>query len=220
MISFLIVLVEPGEKMAEESTIKCPHCFSDIDARATVCPVCKRDIKPVQKAKSGGNPLIKALAAVALVVICCIGAFAIALPFLANISPNGSTASATTAALPSATNEPAPPLDEILSSYREMTDAQWNAYGESLVGKRANEWAGQITEVNEGEVFGGFTVYVQVEGANFGEYIFIDVSEDVAMALRKDQRIVFSGNITAASNAAGLGIRLNNAEIEEAETSR
>ena len=30
-----------------KATKECPHCFSEIDARATVCPVCNRDVAEV-----------------------------------------------------------------------------------------------------------------------------------------------------------------------------
>lgn len=41
-------------------TQACPHCFSEIDARATVCPKCRRDIVPLPaapQAKAARRPV-------------------------------------------------------------------------------------------------------------------------------------------------------------------
>lgn len=43
--------------MAEE-TKKCPHCYSDIDARASVCPNCARDIEGDGEGSQGHDPLM------------------------------------------------------------------------------------------------------------------------------------------------------------------
>lgn len=198
-----------------EETIKCPHCFSDISPHAAVCPVCKRDVKPVKTRSRGG--MVWWLVIGVLVVICCGASMLVGLPLLAGLSAVGETVATSEAVEASTTREPAPPFSEILANYREMTDAQWNAYGESLVGKRATGWEGTITEVDEGEVVGNFTVFVRVDGAEMLEDVYIDVPESTAMALRKDQRIEFSGDITTASNAFGLTIRIDNAEIKTVE---
>lgn len=198
-----------------EETIKCPHCLSDINARATVCPVCTRDIKPTAKAKSGGG-IIRWLAALSLVVVCCIGSAVIGLPVLIGLTAGGNDAPTPTAGK----IQPAPSLADVLANYREMTDAQWNSYAETLVGKRAIDWSGVVTQVDEGEVLGGFTVFVDGTGTGFSENIYIEVTEAVGMELEKDQRIAFSGDIILASNAVGLAIRLNNAEINPVEAGR
>jgi hypothetical protein len=177
----------------------------------------------MKKAKSGGG-IIRWLAALSLVVICCGSGVVIGIPMLAGLAAVGSNtssqASAEQAQIAATARVPSPPFEEILANYREMTDAQWNAYAETLVGKRATDWTGRITEVDEGELMGDFTVFVQGTGTEFLENIYIDVPEDVAMQLRKDQRITFSGDITLASNAMGLTIRLSNAEIESVDVSR
>lgn len=41
------------EKVEENRIKECPHCFSEIDARASVCPVCRRDIDTPPTERSG-----------------------------------------------------------------------------------------------------------------------------------------------------------------------
>lgn len=63
--------------MSEPSTKECPHCFSTIDARATVCPRCQRDIAPQPptpaKGKASNGCLIIMGLFAALLVVAVIG---------------------------------------------------------------------------------------------------------------------------------------------------
>lgn len=104
----------------------------------------------------------------------------------------------------------------IRSNFLTMTDTQWNHYAESLRGVRIEGWEGVVSEVDEGEILGGHTVYVDMDRG--GVDVFIDVSESVALTLNLNQRIIFSGTISSASGFLGLSISIRDAEIELAKT--
>lgn len=55
--------------MTEEQTIKCPHCFEQIDARATVCPHCGKNTREKTAAYQIGSFLM------ALGLLGAVGAF-------------------------------------------------------------------------------------------------------------------------------------------------
>jgi hypothetical protein len=63
---------------------------------------------------------------------------------------------------------------------------------------------------------GGFTVYVDMEDELIAS-VYIEVSEDVALSLNKNDSIRFSGDISFANNSLGLTIHLENVTIEVLE---
>ena len=98
-----------------------------------------------------------------------------------------------------------------------MTDAQRNNYIESLEGNIVENWKGTVTEVDEGEILGGFSVYVEMISSNLSSEVNIDVSEEVALSLNKGQAIVFSGVIWRVSDLFGTTVFIDNATIEIVE---
>lgn len=121
--------------------------------------------------------------------------------------------------LPLPTNTPqptAPPHAEIRRNYETMTDAQWNAYAKTIEGSHVDNWEGVVSDVDEGEIFGGFTILVQMPG-DFLSTVYIDVPEDVAMIINKNSNIRFSGEIETASDLLGLSIHIGNVAIENLE---
>jgi hypothetical protein len=116
------------------------------------------------------------------------------------------------------TSQPlAPSIQEILATVEGMTDAQRNQYSESLKGSRVEGWRGTIDDVDEGEIFGGFTIYIDMVTDNFGAEVHIDVSKEVALSLNKGQEIVFSGDIKSVSDILGITVFIENVTIEPAK---
>ena len=105
-------------------------------------------------------------------------------------------------------------MEEIFATVEGMTDAQRNQYMESLVGNRVEGWRGVVSDVDEGEIFGGFSVYVDVVQENFGSEVHIEVSKEVALSLSKGQEIIFSGNIKLVSDIMCTTVFIEKATIE------
>ncbi len=119
--------------------------------------------------------------------------------------------------LPNISHTPAPSIQEILATVEGLTDAQRNQYSESLKGSRVEGWRGTINDVDEGEIFGGFTIYIDMVPENFGAEVHIDVSKEVALSLNKGQESIFSGNIKSVSDMLCTTIFIENAAIEPAK---
>jgi hypothetical protein len=94
-----------------------------------------------------------------------------------------------------------------------MTDAQRNQYMESLAGNRVEGWRGIVSDVDEGEILGGFSVYVDMVEGNFGSEVHIEVTKEVALSLSKGQEIIFSGNIKTVSDILGTTVFIENATM-------
>lgn len=220
-----------------EQTKQCPYCAETIKVDAKICRFCNRDLvegnisaktanvqKPREK-KSSRNVIIALLASI--VIVCCV------LGFIASRadtdkavksspdSTNGGTVSSEDTLAetpPTATPLPlAPPIEEILATVEGMTDAQRNKYNEQLKGNIVENWTGTVMDVDEGEIFGGFSVYVDMVDDNFGSEVHIKVTEEVALSLNKGQKIVFSGPISSVSDLMGTTVFIDNATIEPIE---
>jgi hypothetical protein len=118
-----------------------------------------------------------------------------------------------TAATNVAAAEPAPeapPFEEIRKNMQDMTDAQWNKYGASLTGSHVS-WTGWVEEVNE-KVFGGYEVWIDMDAPETAisvQDVYADIPEDLAMELRKGQKVRVSGTIDSVTNVLGaLSVRL------------
>lgn len=108
---------------------------------------------------------------------------------------------------------PAPPIEEIVAAFSDMTDAQRNRYNETVANTRIENWEGTIEDVDEGEIFGGFTIYVEMIESNLGSEVHIDVEEEVALSLSKGQTIQFSGVIDSVGDFLGPTVFVKDAEI-------
>jgi hypothetical protein len=117
---------------------------------------------------------------------------------------------------PTSTPSLAPAFETFIENYETMTDAQWENFADGVAGTYIHEWHGRVSNVDAHELLGGYTAQVDVGRRSISE-VSIDVSEDVALALNKDQEIVFSGTVDYVSNSFGLTIKVKDAVIEPVE---
>lgn len=151
--------------------------------------------------------ILAILAGVAVLCICAGIAVTVS-------NQNGATASRGNVV--SATLEPAPPFETIRAEMDGMTEAQFKQYARSLKGKTVN-WSGWVEDVNE-TVFGTYEVWVDMDAPDelFSvQDVTFDVPADVALNLRRDQKIRFTGLIDSAHNVLeSTQIDLSDATIQ------
>ena len=115
---------------------------------------------------------------------------------------------------------PAPPFDEIRDNYKEMTEAQWKAYRETLDGLWV-EWEGWVSNVDKGTILGKYTLLVDMDSPDdvFSVYdVSFSVPEEEALKYNKEQRVRFSGVIGNVGTFLGsMSIRLEDVSVEVTE---
>lgn len=98
------------------------------------------------------------------------------------------------------TAQPGPALAELLSQKTKLTDAQWDAYVETVKGKALTDWTGTVTSVDQ-KLFSNdiYTMIVDVpEGAGAQALfdVLVDVGKDDALKINKGQTATASGIIS------------------------
>ncbi len=128
----------------------------------------------------------------ALVLLCaCIGV----------VMSFGNTGGESRTATPASTPEPAPSYATIRAQMEGMTEAQFKQYARSLKGKQVH-WTGWVEDVNE-TLFGNYEVWVDMDAPDellSVQDVTFDVPADVALSLRLNQKITFTGIIDSALN--------------------
>ena len=109
----------------------------------------------------------------------------------------------------------APPYQQLCRRDETLTDAQFVEYLESLRGKKVIDWSGWIYDVYDRS--GGYDVLIAMDPPSFlwsRDIELLGLPKDQALALQKEQQVVFSGTIRDVG--AFLGKACNPIEIEKA----
>jgi hypothetical protein len=100
----------------------------------------------------------------------------------------------------------------------KMTDVQFERYAKSLKGQTVT-WVGWVEEAKQ-KLLGGYEVWIDMDHPQklSVQDVTFDVSEAVAMKVRKDKRVQFTGRIKSVQNVLGsCQVDLQNARILKQE---
>jgi hypothetical protein len=165
-----------------------------------------------------------------LITACCIGCLILALvvPSLSGVitatQANSSAQDLSTSILkitPSPSPEwMAPPYKSICKKDDSMTSVQLEAYLDSFIGKKIENWHGWVYEVRESGT--SYTVLIGMDppgGLLWSRNVeIVGVEQEQALRLRKEQKVTFSGTIREVGNFFGSicnPITIENATIVE-----
>lgn len=95
------------------------------------------------------------------------------------------------------------------------TEARFKAYARSVEGSWIR-WQGWVEDVNE-KLLGGYEVWIDMDSPEemlSVQDITFDIPDSLALALEKNQQIVFEGQISSLRNFLGsLSVGLDSAQI-------
>jgi hypothetical protein len=109
-------------------------------------------------------------------------------------------------------------FETVRSNMNEMTDAQFKNYTKSLVGQTIT-WDGWVEEVKE-KFFGGYECWIDMDAPKelSVQDVTFPIDENLAMQLRKDKRVQFTGTIKSVYNILGsCSVSLSDARILKQE---
>jgi hypothetical protein len=101
--------------------------------------------------------------------------------------------------------EEAPPFSAIALCCANFTDAQWNVYQKSLVGKQVTNWSGTVVDVNE-TLLGDYEIWIDMDDPNdlFSiQDVYYPCSGKQALEFNKGTGIEFSGVIESVIDLLG-----------------
>lgn len=118
-----------------------------------------------------------------------------------------------TMVIPTATARPiAPPYNEIVENVKGKTEAQWKAYLPTLEGNSVIDWTGRVGEVNV--MRDGYELWVNMRSTFSSRDVVFDISDDIALELKMDQAVVFSGTIDRVTEFLGsVTVHLKDASL-------
>lgn len=129
------------------------------------------------------------------------------------------TATGTNTPAPTATLTPiptAPPYETICRNVGNMTEAQWKPYLKSLDGHQVVDWVGWVVDV-DAEWGGGYEAWIDMDSPDTmfsAQDVYFPVADTTAMALRKGQKVSFSGRIKSAWEFLGsVSVRLEDVTL-------
>mgnify|MGYP003996816293 CR=1 FL=1 len=101
--------------------------------------------------------------------------------------------------------EEAPSYSTIENNCAKMTDAKWNVYAPTLVGKKVTDWSGTVTEVNE-TLLGDYELWIDMDDPDVllsVQDVYMPCSQETAFKFDKGDSITFSGVIESVSDLLG-----------------
>ena len=106
-------------------------------------------------------------------------------------------------------------FQQIRTKMGSMTDLQFKEYGKSLKGEQV-QWVGWVEEVKE-KFFGGYEVWIDMDSPaeQFSvQDLAIEVPKEIALKLKKDQKVTFTGTISSVMSVLGsCQVSLTDAKI-------